>query len=154
MGSKCLPSLEIVMRKITVDDLNAPLETPSAQNFSRIVAKRVNAALKTIPGFSVAPFVSDMGGARVIRIAPNGDIFLSRSQNGVPGRVASSGLAVQPGTGTGVLRYQRTRFAERRHSTARSECLSRAREARGPLSSPISLEAAAPKRAFSCEPPP
>jgi hypothetical protein len=45
-----------------------------------VVAKPADAALKTMPGFSVAPFITGMEGARVIRVAPNGDIFLSRSR--------------------------------------------------------------------------
>jgi glucose/arabinose dehydrogenase len=69
-----------VTRKITVDDLNAPLETPVTANRSKVVAKPADAALKAMPGFSVAPFVTGMEGARVIRVAPNGDIFLSRSR--------------------------------------------------------------------------
>jgi glucose/arabinose dehydrogenase len=60
-----------VTRKITVNDLNAPLETPVTANRSKVVAK---------PADSVAPFLSGMEGARVIRVAPNGDIFLSRSR--------------------------------------------------------------------------
>src|SRR5580704_8286062 len=69
-----------VMRKITVNDLDVPLETPVTANRSKVVAKPVDAMLKTMPGFSVAPFVTGMEGARVIRVAPNGDIFLSRSR--------------------------------------------------------------------------
>ncbi|MEA2947579.1 MAG: hypothetical protein QOI40_2909 [Alphaproteobacteria bacterium] len=69
-----------VTRKIMVGDLNMPLETPSTANRSKVVAKPADAELRTMPGFSVAPFVTDMGGARVIRVAPNGDIFLSRSR--------------------------------------------------------------------------
>jgi glucose/arabinose dehydrogenase len=69
-----------VIRKITVGDLPSPLATPSARNFSKVIAKPANAALKPMPGFSVTPFVTGMTGARVIRIAPNGDIFLARSR--------------------------------------------------------------------------
>jgi glucose/arabinose dehydrogenase len=69
-----------VTRKITVGDLDVPLETPSTANRSKVAPKPTDAALKTMPGFSVAAFVTDMGGARVIRVAPNGDIFLSRSR--------------------------------------------------------------------------
>ena len=32
-----------------------------------------------MPGFAVAPFVTGMTGARVLRVAPNGDIFLALS---------------------------------------------------------------------------
>jgi glucose/arabinose dehydrogenase len=45
-----------------------------------VVAKPAGAELKTMPGFSVAPFVTEMEGARVIRVAPNGDIFVARSR--------------------------------------------------------------------------
>ncbi len=69
-----------VTRKITVNDLSAPLETPSGRNFSKIIDKPAGAALKTMPGFSAAPFVTEMRGARVIRVSPNGDIFVSRSR--------------------------------------------------------------------------
>src|ERR1700730_4323744 len=69
-------------RKITVDALPAPLATPSARNVSKVIPQPENATLKTMPGFSVAPFVTGMTGARVIRIAPNGDIFLARSRPG------------------------------------------------------------------------
>lgn len=69
-----------VIRKIAVGDINAPLETPSAANRSKVVAKPADAKLQTMPGFSVAPFASQIEGARVIRIAPNGDIFVSQSR--------------------------------------------------------------------------
>ncbi|MBV9971150.1 MAG: PQQ-dependent sugar dehydrogenase, partial [Xanthobacteraceae bacterium] len=71
-----------VIRKITVGDIPAPLETPSASSFSRVVAKPAGASLSTLPGFTVAPFATGMGGARVIRVAPNGDIFVARSNEG------------------------------------------------------------------------
>ncbi len=69
-----------LMRKIMPDDIAAPLATPSAANRSKVVPKPADAALKTMPGFSVAPFATGLTGARVIRVAPNGDIFLSQSR--------------------------------------------------------------------------
>ena len=69
-----------LIRKITVDDLPPPLATPSAANRSKVIPKPADATLETMPGFSVEPFVTDMRGARVLRVAPNGDIFLSRSR--------------------------------------------------------------------------
>ena len=45
-----------VIRKITVNDLDAPLETPSTANRSRVVAKPAGAVLMTMPGFTVAPW--------------------------------------------------------------------------------------------------
>jgi glucose/arabinose dehydrogenase len=69
-----------VMRKITPADLPAPLTSPSTANRSKVVAKPAGAELKTMPGFSVEPLVTGMTGARVLRIAPNGDVFLALSR--------------------------------------------------------------------------
>lgn len=69
-----------LMRKILPEDVAAPLATPSAANRSKVVPKPADAALKTMPGFDVQPFATGLAGARVLRIAPNGDIFLSRSR--------------------------------------------------------------------------
>ena len=66
-----------VMRKITSADLPAPLASPSTANRSKVGPKPDGAELKTMPGFTVAPFVTGMTGARVLRMAPNGDIFLA-----------------------------------------------------------------------------
>jgi hypothetical protein len=68
-----------VMRKITPADLPPPFSSPPRADVSRIVAKPAGAELKTMPGFAVAPFVTGMVGARALRLAPNGDIFLALS---------------------------------------------------------------------------
>jgi len=70
------------MRKITPADLPAPLETPTTANESKVVRKPPRAALKTPEGFSVEPFATGMRGARVIRVAPNGDVFVAQSELG------------------------------------------------------------------------
>ncbi len=69
-----------VMRHITPADVAAPGATPSTANRSTMVKQPEDAVLKTMPGFTVAPFVEGMEGARVLRVAPNGDVFLSRSR--------------------------------------------------------------------------
>ncbi len=69
-----------LMRKISPEDVAAPLETPTAANRSKVVPKPTDALLKAMPGFSVAPFATGLAGARVIRVAPNGDIFVSQSR--------------------------------------------------------------------------
>jgi glucose/arabinose dehydrogenase len=69
-----------VMRRITPADLPAPGETASTANRSKVVPKPANATLKTMPGFSVDALVTGMQGARVLRVAPNGDIFLALSR--------------------------------------------------------------------------
>ncbi len=67
-------------RRIAPGDVEKPMASPSAANRSKVIAKPADAALKTMPGFTVAPFATNLPGARVLRIAPNGDIFLSRSR--------------------------------------------------------------------------
>jgi glucose/arabinose dehydrogenase len=69
-----------VMRKITPADMPPPLASPSTANRSEVVAKPADAEPKTMPGFTVTAFVTGMTGARVLRVAPNGDIFLARSR--------------------------------------------------------------------------
>jgi glucose/arabinose dehydrogenase len=73
-----------VMRRITVDDLPKPHATPTTANPSRVVRKPADAQLKTMPGFEVAAFATGLTGARVVRVAPNGDVFVAQSQ---PGRI-------------------------------------------------------------------
>jgi glucose/arabinose dehydrogenase len=69
-----------VMRKITPADLPAPLTTPSTANRSAVVPKPDGAEPKTMPGFAVTPYVIEQPSARVLRMAPNGDIFLALSR--------------------------------------------------------------------------
>jgi glucose/arabinose dehydrogenase len=69
-----------VMRKITPANLPAPMASPSTANRSEVVPKPAGAEPKTMPGFSVAAYVTGMTGARVLRLAPNGDIFLALSR--------------------------------------------------------------------------
>jgi glucose/arabinose dehydrogenase len=68
-----------VTRKITPADLPPPLDTRPAANRSRVVPKPAGAALKAPEGFTVELFATGMRGARVIRVAPNGDIFVAQS---------------------------------------------------------------------------
>lgn len=69
-----------VMRKITAADVQVPVDATGVANRSKIVPKSDNAQLATLEGFSVAPFASQMTGARILRIAPNGDIFVAQSR--------------------------------------------------------------------------
>lgn len=67
---------------ITVADLPAPFDTPSAGNFPTVVARPANATLSVLPGFTARLFASGLTNPRIIRVAPNGDIFVSEtSQN-------------------------------------------------------------------------
>lgn len=67
---------------ITIADLPAPFDTPSAGNFPTVVARPANASLSVLPGFTVKLFASGLINPRIVRVAPNGDIFVSEtSQN-------------------------------------------------------------------------
>jgi glucose/arabinose dehydrogenase len=70
-----------VRRKITVADLPPPYATGSAGNFPRIVAQPADATLKVPPGFKVEQFAAGLAEPRLIRIAPNGDIFIAESSS-------------------------------------------------------------------------
>ena len=72
----------LVRRKIT--ELPAPYATRSASNFPRVIAKPPSATPKVPPGFQAELFASNLRDPRVVRVAPNGDIFIAESE---PGRI-------------------------------------------------------------------
>src|SRR6266850_7779654 len=73
-----------VRRRITTADLPPPYATRSADAFSRIV-KRPEGAWPQVPnGFKVEEFAAGLSNPRLLRTAPNGDLFVAESQ---PGRV-------------------------------------------------------------------
>ncbi len=69
-----------VFRKITVADLPEPFATESVDNGPRVVPRPSGAWPQTLPGFKVELYASDLDNPRLIRTAPNGDIFLAESQ--------------------------------------------------------------------------
>ena len=83
-----------VVHRVNPGDLPAPFATPSAQGNAAIVPKPADATLKVPAGFKVEPFAADLKAPRVIRIAPNGDAFVSES---FAGRIRV--LRAQPGSG-------------------------------------------------------
>ncbi|HKI20665.1 MAG TPA: hypothetical protein VKA15_22435 [Isosphaeraceae bacterium] len=73
-----------VRRRLTLDDLPEPFDTPSADNFPRVV-RRPDGALPRAPeGFVVNSFASGLNNPRKIVTAPNGDVFVAES---APGRI-------------------------------------------------------------------
>ena len=70
------------IRKITVKDLPAPFATESAQNGAEVVARPQNAWPVAPAGFKVELFASGLDNPRLLRTAPNGDIFLAESEAG------------------------------------------------------------------------
>lgn len=69
-------------RKITVKDLPQPYATDSAQNGPEVVARPQNAWPVAPAGFKVELFASGLDNPRLLRTAPNGDIFLAESEAG------------------------------------------------------------------------
>jgi glucose/arabinose dehydrogenase len=84
------------IRLIRPQDLPAPGATHSAANFSRIVPKPPDAAPQVPPGFKITPFASDLSGPRIIRVAPNGDIFVAETHAGRIRVLRAADGAAQP----------------------------------------------------------
>jgi glucose/arabinose dehydrogenase len=70
--------------RIDLANLPPPYDTESAREFPQVASRPDDAELRLPPGFEINVFTSDVQGPRVMRIAPNGDIFVSESQ---PGRI-------------------------------------------------------------------
>ena len=71
-----------VRRKLTPADMPAPMASKPSANYSQLVARPAGASPKVPPGFSVALFAKGLNEPRVVRVAPNGDIFVAESAAG------------------------------------------------------------------------
>jgi glucose/arabinose dehydrogenase len=71
-------------RKITVKDLPKPYATDSSQNGAQVVDRPEKAWPVAPPDFKVELFATGLDNPRLLRTAPNGDIFLAESD---PGRI-------------------------------------------------------------------
>lgn len=69
-------------RKITLADLPPPFETETVMNMPRVVPRPPDAWPKALPGFKVELYASGLNYPRLIRSAPNGDLFLAESHTG------------------------------------------------------------------------
>jgi glucose/arabinose dehydrogenase len=69
-------------RLITGADLDKPYATPSVDNGPRIVARPQDAWPQVPSGFKVDLFATGLNNPRVIRAAPNGDLFVAESSAG------------------------------------------------------------------------
>ena len=70
------------LRKITLQDLPAPYATKSAGNAPKVVPRPANAWPQVPAGFKVTLFATDLDNPRLLRTAPNGDIFLAEMDPG------------------------------------------------------------------------
>ena len=69
-----------VWRHITPADLPKPGATPSSPNFPRLVPKPTDAWPQAPEGFKVELYASGLDGPRIIRTAPNGDLFVAETR--------------------------------------------------------------------------
>lgn len=72
------------IHKITPADLPKPYVSKSALNHARLVPRPKNAWPQAAPGFKVELYAEGLNNPRLIRTAPNGDLFLAESR---PGRI-------------------------------------------------------------------
>jgi len=70
------------VHKITVNELPAPFSTKSSTNGPDVVPRPANAWPQVPAGFKVELFASDLRNPRLIRKAPNGDMFVAESMAG------------------------------------------------------------------------
>jgi glucose/arabinose dehydrogenase len=71
-----------VRRHLTVADLPGPRPEESADNGPTVVARPSNAWPIVPKGFKVELFATGLDNPRLLRVAPNGDLFLAESQTG------------------------------------------------------------------------
>ncbi|MGC2776973.1 MAG: sorbosone dehydrogenase family protein [Bradyrhizobium sp.] len=69
-------------RLIRPEDLPKPGATASAANVSRVVQRPASAVPRVADGFKIALFAEGLSGPRIIRTAPNGDIFVAETRAG------------------------------------------------------------------------
>ncbi len=69
-----------VRRKLTAADLPAPFATESVRNHPRMVSQPEGAMPQVPAGFRVEKFADALTNPRMIRTAPNGDLFIAESK--------------------------------------------------------------------------
>jgi len=68
-----------VRRRLSAEDLPAPYASRSSSNTASVVAAPPGATLKVPPGFTVQLFARGLETPRIVRVAPNGDIFVAET---------------------------------------------------------------------------
>ncbi|KWV45725.1 sorbosone dehydrogenase [Bradyrhizobium macuxiense] len=88
------------VRLIRPQDLPKPGATAWASNVSRIVPRPASAMPQVPAGFKIELFAGGLSGPRIIRTAPNGDIFVAETGAGRIRILRSDGDATKPATNT------------------------------------------------------
>lgn len=68
-----------VAHRIAPAEMPAPYSTASSGNGPQIVKRPANASLSAPPGFSARLFAAGLSNPRIVRVAPNGDIFVAET---------------------------------------------------------------------------
>lgn len=71
-----------VQHSVVLSQLPAPFATTSAGNGPRVVPQPQDAFLSVPKGFKVRRFVGGLSGPRLVRTAPNGDLFIAETNSG------------------------------------------------------------------------
>ncbi len=71
------------VHKIALGDLPAPFATTSANNNAKLSPRPEGAMPQAPSGYSVSLYASGLDNPRLLRTAPNGDIFLAESRTGL-----------------------------------------------------------------------
>jgi hypothetical protein len=71
-----------VVRKITAADIPAPAPQQSVRSFPQVAPRPATAQLQTLPGFAVTQYSDKFTAPRTLRVAPNGDVFVTESTSG------------------------------------------------------------------------
>ena len=71
-----------VRHLVRLSDLPAPYATPNIGNNPHVVPRPTGSMLKAPDGFKVEQYAQGLEGPRLIRSAPNGDIFVAESGSG------------------------------------------------------------------------
>ncbi len=72
-----------VRHRVAAGDLPAPFATRSSGNPPRVVDRPADRNPKAPPGFRVDLFADGLDNPRVLRVAPNGDVFLAETATGL-----------------------------------------------------------------------
>ena len=70
------------VHRVNIGLLPAPFASRSATNGPQNVDRPATASLSVPPGFTVLPFATGLTGPRLIRTAPNGDLFIAETNAG------------------------------------------------------------------------
>src|SRR3954465_970730 len=68
-----------VQHHITPADLPAPFATDAASNAPKVVPRPSGAMPQTLPGYTVSLYSDELDAPRLIRAAPNGDLFVAET---------------------------------------------------------------------------